>query len=242
MSSLHAFLAVKPIPVGDHVVRGGLNLDTIWTTAIAVAVVLALGFFVRNRVTSGVPGRIQLFWETIIGTVSDQVESTLGPKYRRVVPLAVTIFVVILAANLIEIFPGLYHNTDYLPSPTADTNLCYAMGVLVFILTNAASIRARGFKGYMKFFFRDPWYLFPLNIIEELVKPITLALRLFGNLFAGGIMIALLLAFPIYFFPVSIGFTVVWKLFDMFIGVLQAFIFALLTLLYFQFAIDTEGH
>ena len=65
----------------------------------------------------------------------------------------------------------------------------------------------------------------------------TLALRLFGNLFSGGIMIALLISFPIAFFPASIVFTVVWKLFDMFIGVIQAFIFALLTILYYQFAV-----
>jgi F-type H+-transporting ATPase subunit a len=74
------------------------------------------------------------------------------------------------------------------------------------------------------------------------MKPVTLALRLFGNLFSGGIMIALLLAIPIYFFPASIAFSVVWKLFDMFIGVIQAFIFALLTILYYQFAVAPEGH
>jgi F-type H+-transporting ATPase subunit a len=61
-------------------------------------------------------------------------------------------------------------------------------------------------------------------------------------MFSGGIMIALLLAIPIYFFPVTIAFSVVWKLFDMFIGVIQAFIFALLTILYYQFAVAPEGH
>ena len=83
--------------------------------------------------------------------------------------------------------------------------------------------------------------MFPLHIIEELAKPVTLALRLFGNLFSGGIMIALLISFPIAFFPASIVFTVVWKLFDMFIGVIQAFIFALLTILYYQFAVRGRG-
>jgi F-type H+-transporting ATPase subunit a len=82
--------------------------------------------------------------------------------------------------------------------------------------------------------------MFPLRFIEEIAKPLTLALRLFGNLFAGGIMIALLISLPIFFAPFSIIFTVVWKLFDMFIGVIQAFIFALLTILYYQFAIEEE--
>ena len=112
----------------------------------------------------------------------------------------------------------------------------------MFILTTAAAIRAKGIGGYFKHFFRKPVAMFPLHIIEELAKPLTLALRLFGNLFSGGIMIALLISFPIAFFPASIAFTVVWKLFDMFIGVIQAFIFALLTILYYQFAVEEGGH
>jgi F-type H+-transporting ATPase subunit a len=114
------------------------------------------------------------------------------------------------------------------------------MGIVVFVLTNAASIRARGLKGYFAHFARPPRAMLLLNIIEELVKPFTLALRLFGNLFAGGIMIALLLALPKYLFPFTIAFSLGWKIFDGAIGVIQAFIFALLTLLYYQFAVDTS--
>jgi F-type H+-transporting ATPase subunit a len=121
-------------------------------------------------------------------------------------------------------------------------NLTYAMAVVVFILTNAAGIRSRGLGGYFKNFFRKPVAMFPLHIIEEIAKPLTLALRLFGNLFSGGIMIALLISFIPKFYAFSIIFTPVWKLFDMFIGVIQAFIFALLTILYFQFATEEGGH
>lgn len=234
------------IPVGDHISTkiGGIefNLDTIWTTGIACAVVLGMGFYLRSRAQSGVPGKLQIFWETIVGTVGDQVEESLGPKYRQVVPLGVTIFMLVLFADWVEILPGLFHNTDYLPSPTADVNLTYALGITVFVLTNLASIRARGLGGYFKHYFRKPRVMFPLHVIEELAKPLTLALRLFGNLFSGGIMIALLISFPLTFFPASLILTPVWKLFDMFIGVIQAFIFALLTILYYQFAIEEEGH
>lgn len=234
------------IPVGDHVTTkvGGveINLDTIWTTGIACAVVLGMGFYLRSRASSGVPGKLQIFWESIIGTVGDQVEESLGPKYRQVVPLGVAIFMLVLIADWVEILPGLFHNTDYLPSPTADVNLTYALGLTVFVLTNIASVRARGLGGYVKHFFRKPRVMFPLHVIEELAKPLTLALRLFGNLFSGGIMIALLISFPLTFFPASLILTPVWKLFDMFIGVIQAFIFALLTILYYQFAVEDEGH
>jgi F-type H+-transporting ATPase subunit a len=245
MSSAH-LVAVPPIPVGDHVTTtvGGLtfNLDTIWGTLIASAVILVLGFYTRRKVTSDTPNKVQLLWEVIVGWVSSQVLGGMGPKYRHVVPLAVTIFVVVLFANWVELFPGLFRNTDWLPSPTADVNLCYALGGTVFVVTNAASIRARGWGGYGRAFVAKPRWLAPIRVLEELMKPVTLSLRLFGNLFSGGIMIALLLAIPIYFFPATIAFSLAWKLFDMFIGVIQAFIFALLTILYFQFAVAEEAH
>jgi F-type H+-transporting ATPase subunit a len=245
MLSAVGVLAVN-IPVGAHVTRkiGGLsfNLDTIWTTAVASAIVLGLGFYLRSRATAGVPGKLQLTWELVIQNVSDQVENALGPAYRSVVPLAVTLFMFILIADWLEILPGLFHNTDYSPSPTADVNLTYALAFLVLVLTTRAAFKAKGFRGYVAHLFRKPRVMFPLHIIEEIAKPVTLALRLFGNLFSGGIMIALLISFPIAFFPASIIFTVAWKLFDMFIGVIQAFIFALLTILYYQFAVEDEEH
>ncbi len=245
MLSAH-LLAVPPIPVGDHV-RGKIggftfNLDTIWSSVLASAAVLLLGWLVRRRVTSSVPNKIQLLWEVVVGWVSGQVLSGMGPRYRNVIPLAVSIFFLVLFADWIEILPGLFHNTDWLPSPSADVNLTYALGATVFVVTNVASVRARGFGGYVGAFVAKPRWLAPIRVLEELMKPVTLSLRLFGNIFSGSIMIALLLAIPIYFFPATIIFSVAWKLFDMAIGVIQAFIFALLTILYYQFAVADEGH
>ncbi len=94
-------------------------------------------------------------------------------------------------------------------------------------------IRTKGVKGYFKHFLEPFPVLLPLNVIEELIKPVTLALRLFGNIFAGGIMLALIGLIPIYAFWLP---NLIWKLFDMFIGGIQAFIFALLTVLYFGMA------
>jgi F-type H+-transporting ATPase subunit a len=242
-ASVPSLLAIN-IPVGDHVKAAGLDVDTIWGTLLASLVVIGLGFYVRNRVTSAVPNKVQVFWEVLIGWVADQVEAGMGRRYRHVVPLAVTIFVLVLACNWVEILPGLWHNTDYLPSPSADVNLTYALGVLVFVLTNGASIRRKGLGGYMKGFLARPRWLAPIRVLEELMKPVTLALRLFGNIFSGGIMIALLLALasPLYWAPLSVAFSVAWKVFDMAIGVIQAFIFALLTILYYQFAVSEDGH
>ena len=149
MLNAASVLAVN-IPVGEHVTRkvGGHQLQPRhhldhgrWPSAI----VLGLGFYLRSRATAGVPGKLQLTWELVDRTnVSDQVENSLGPGYRHVVPLAVTLFMFILIADWLEILPGLFHNTDYSPSPTADVNLTYALAVLVFILTTRAAFRAQG--------------------------------------------------------------------------------------------------
>lgn len=242
-----ARLVALNIQPGKHVTGklGGLtfNLDTLWTTGVACAVVIGMAWYLARHASVDNPGRLQLLWETVIDATANQVENTLGPRYRHVVPLGVTIFFLVLVADWLEILPGIFHNTDYSPSPTADVNMTYALGITVFVMFTGASIRARGLGGYIKHFFRPPLVLAPLNIIEEIIKPFTLALRLFGNLFAGGIMIALLIGFPFGLgSPFALILTPVWKVFDMFIGAMQAFIFALLTLLYYQFAVEEGGH
>ena len=94
-------------------------------------------------------------------------------------------------------------------------------------------IRQKGARGYFKHFFEPFPVMLPLNILEELIKPITLALRLFGNIFAGGIMLALIALMPIFIMWAP---NMLWKAFDGVIGLIQAFIFALLTVLYFAMA------
>ncbi len=243
MSALVAPLAGDSgIKIGEHVERtiGGLtfNLDTIWTTLIAGGVVIALGFWAKAKLTKPnadhVPTKIQLLWETIINEVNTQVEANLGRVQPFVAPLAVSLFFFILIANWLELLPTTINpGLHLLPSPTADTNLTYAMALLAVVGSWVYGIREKGLRGYLRHFIEPFPVLLPLNILEELIKPLTLALRLFGNIFAGGIMLALIGLIPLYglWFP-----NLVWKLFDMFIGGIQAFIFALLTVLYFGMA------
>jgi F-type H+-transporting ATPase subunit a len=233
--------AESSIEIGNHVERhiGGwtFNVDTIWSTVFAGAVVIGLGFWARAKLTAKnedhVPTKIQLLWETIVKQVNDQVEDSLGRVNPFVVPLAVALFFFILIANWLELVPSEPNHVHLLPAPTADTNLTYALALLVIVGVWVYGIREKGVKGYFKHFLEPFPILLPLNIIEELIKPVTLALRLFGNIFAGGIMLALIGLIPIYAFWAP---NIVWKLFDMFIGAIQAFIFALLTVLYFGMA------
>jgi F-type H+-transporting ATPase subunit a len=230
------------ITIGEHTTRtlGGLtfNLDTIISTLVAAAVVLLLGFLARRALTKDpddhVPTKLQLLWETIVSQVNTQVEDNLGKVHPFVAPLAVSLFFFILFANWLEILPTeLNHQTHLLPAPTADTNLTYALALVTIVSVWVYGIRQKGVKGYFKHFFEPFPVMFPLNLLEELIKPVTLALRLFGNIFAGGIMLALITLMPAYILWAP---NLLWKGFDAAIGVIQAFIFALLTVLYFAMA------
>ena len=230
------------ITIGHHVTRsfGGLtfNIDTIISTLVAGAVVLLLGFLARRALTKDtedhVPTKLQLIWEAVVNQVNTQVEDNLGKVHPYVAPLAISLFFFILFANWLEILPTeLNHDTHLLPAPTADTNLTYALAAVTIVSVWVYGIRSKGAKGYFKHFFEPFPIMFPLNVLEELIKPITLALRLFGNIFAGGIMLALITLMPVYILWAP---NLAWKAFDMAIGVIQAFIFALLTVLYFAMA------
>jgi F-type H+-transporting ATPase subunit a len=256
---LKAPLLASDITVGEHpqAKLGPLtiNVDIVWATIIAGLVVVALGAYLRSRATSGVPGKFQLVWELAVGAVQRQVNDSIGPRGAKVVPLALTLFVFIFTCNLFEVL-GIGSRYEFLPAPTSDINLPLAMALYVFVLSNVAAIKNRGLGGYVTHYLKQPFSpkLFFVNAfmngIEEIIKPLTLTLRLFGNLFAGGLMLSLLAALVIWKLgPLPIGgllsipFTVVWKLFDMAIGAIQAFIFALLTILYFDSAMaPDEAH
>lgn len=246
---------IKPgVHPEGHLFGLTLNLDTIWVTVVAGAIVIGLGFWAREQLTKDtddhVPTKLQLVWETIVGEVTTQVEANLGKVNPFVVPLATALFFFILIANWLEVIPTeLNKHTHLLPSPTADTNLTYAMAIMVMVGVWTFSIRERGFKGWVKHYFEPVPWMFPLEVLQDLLKPVTLALRLFGNVFAGGIMLALI-AGMVSLAPahiplgsvLTIIFEIVWKLFDtVFLGGLQAFIFALLTVLYFGMAGAHDG-
>jgi F-type H+-transporting ATPase subunit a len=241
------------ITVGEHV-QGKLfgltvNWDTIWATGAAMLVVVALGIALRRQATSGVPGKLQLVFELGVDAVTKQVEGSIGPRGMSVIPLAIALFIFILVCNFFEIF-GLGSRYEVLLTPTADINLPLAMALFVIALVHIASVRVRGIGGYVKHYLTQPFPIFLLpfnlfiNLVEEIAKPITLALRLFGNLFSGALMLSLIAALGVWKLggiPIGDFFTffmsIIWKLFDVFlIGPIQAFIFALLTILYFDTA------
>ncbi len=246
------------ITVGDHVVRKvfglTLDVDTIWATGAALVVVVILVAMLRRQLVRERPGRLQVAFELGIDAVTRQVQGSIGPAGQAVIPLAVALFIFIFVANTFEQL-GLGSHFEWLAAPTGDINLPLAMALFVIVLVHISSIRARGILGYVRHYAMQPFpiFLMPanlfINVVEELAKPITLALRLFGNLLSGTLMLSLIAALGAWKLSgapvgdvVIVIINPVWKLFDLFIGAIQAFIFALLTILYFDTAMSTEAH
>ena len=233
-------LASIDIHPGEHKITWhafGLTFhgDTIIATLIAGAIIVGLGFYMRSRLSVRKPGKVQLFFEVVTDQVEKQVEDSMGIKTAPwVVPLAFSLFLFILIANWLALIP----TKEYVPPPAADPNLTYALALLVIVTMHVAGVRKNGAK-YYAHIFEKPLVLAPLRIIEEIIKPVTLSLRLFGNIFAGTIMLALIAALPSFILWAP---EVLWKLFDAFIGLIQAFIFGLLTVLYLSSIRPHEDH
>jgi F-type H+-transporting ATPase subunit a len=255
-----AFLAEAAIEVGHHETARWfgmtVNVDTVVSSAIAAVIVIGLAFFLRAKVTStGVPGGVQLFFEAITIQMRNQIETAIGLRIAPfVLPLAVTLFVYILISNWLSVLPVQYTRSaggspqELFAPPASDINYVLALALFVFICYHLAGVRRSGPVGYpVKVLKGHVWgnlhpivgvIFTPINVVEELAKPISLSLRLFGNIFAGGILVGLIALFPPYILWAP---NAIWKAFDLFVGAIQAFIFALLTILYFSQAMELEG-
>jgi F-type H+-transporting ATPase subunit a len=229
------------------------NYNSLISSALAVLITIAIAFWIRSQLQSGTPTKVQAIFEWGYDLLRGLVKENVSEDALFILPLAMTLFLFILVANWIEFFPlGFF---PALHAANADWNQTLALGLIVFLIVQWYSVRVQGWYGYLRRFTK-PFELplaarivfIPLNIIEEAVKPITLSLRLFGNIFAGGIMILLIASAgyhldflgPVPHSIISIVLLGVWKAFAViFIGFIQAFIFMLLTVIYF--AMGREG-
>lgn len=240
-----------------------VNLDTVFFSLLLGVVVLSFFFLAARRVTSGVPGRLQNVVETILVFADDQVKDCFHGKSPVIGPLALTIFLWVFFMNFMDILP-----VDILPAiasslgfhhlkavPTTDLNLTFAMSLSVFFLILFYSFKIKGVKGFAKELTLNPFnhvLAIPFNFLLESVtlisRAISLALRLFGNLYAGElifILIALMTlngsmstapvsttSLALTQFVLSLG----WSIFHILVITLQAFIFMVLTIVYLSLA------
>lgn len=239
-----------------------VHIDSV-TVSLALGVLFCLWFWLKARkATAGVPGKGQAFVEIVLEFVDGQVKDVFHGDRRILGPLALTVFVWVFLMNAMDLLP-----VDLLPwitekfgvghfraVPTADINMTFAMSLTVFLLIIFYSFKAKGFSGYMHELFTAPFGKHPLlwipnfllNMVELASKPVSLAMRLFGNMYAGELVFMLiaglfsagagLAGWALYGAGV-IGYTV-WGIFHILIISIQAFIFMVLTIVYISMAHD----
>jgi F-type H+-transporting ATPase subunit a len=245
-----------------------LHLDSVIFNLIIAAVFLALAGVAASRATASVPGKFQAFCEVMLDWVDGMVKDTFHGSSKFIGPLALTIFCVVILDNFMDILP-----VDFLPSAahalgvehlrtvaTADVNTTIGMAIGVFFLIQWVGLKEKGVGLFFKEWFTAPFhahgigaiFLAPINlilrIIEEAVRPLSLSLRLFGNMYAGELIFLLIACFTLgaaldHLSTYVLGFVqifagIVWTGFHYLIIWLQAFIFMVLTIVYVSIAAE----
>ena len=227
---------------------GGYNVTNGLLLTFVVSIILITLSFVISRRVSIIPGKLQAVAEMGVESLLSLMESTLGSveKAKKYFPLVATIFIFILTSNLLGIFPGvgslwMENNGAEVPlfrSPAADLNFTLAFAVISVLMTNIIGMASVGvFKHLGKFFnFSNPinFFIGILELISEIAKIISLTFRLFGNVFAGEVLLTIIFFLAPYFIPLPFMFL------EIFVGMIQAFIFAMITLV--SIALHTTSH
>ena len=250
----HLTLNLQTMKIDPKAGFWAINLDT-----LLVSIILGVGFLwllrrVAKRASSGVPSRMQAAVELLIEFVDAQVREIFHHRNRFIASVALTIFVWVFLMNFMDLLPVdlfplalSYLGVPYLRIvPTADVNMTFGLSIGVFVLMIFYYIVGKGAKGIAKEFTTSPFkvnnlilqvILSPINIalkiIEEFVKPVSLSLRLYGNLYAGELIFILIALLPWWGqFP----FGAAWAIFHILIISIQAFIFMMLTIVYLSMA------
>ncbi len=238
-----------------------INMDTVlWSVVMGVLGSLVM-FLVARKATAGVPGRLQAFVEMVVEMVDDQAKNIVHGNRTFIAPLALTVFVWVFLMNSmdflpVDLFSGIFRLFGMEPHfrivPTADLNGTLGISLGVFALMIFYNVKIKGAGGFIHELFCAPFGSHPalwlanlgLNIIEFVAKTVSLAMRLFGNMYAGELvflLIALLGSTATWWgFGMQVVAGSIWAIFHILIVLLQAFIFMMLTLVYIGQA--HEGH
>lgn len=217
---------------GHHVVQYfgySFNWDTIWTTWLTMAIVILFFWLGTRKLTFFPTSKWQNFLEFITCFLIEQMDSSLGPGGRRVVPVIVTLFVFIMFANWLGLCPAM-------TSPTNDLNCTLALSLTTMLIIHVTGVMVKG-THYIKHFFEPSFPFVIIHLIDETAKPITMAFRLFGNILAGEVLIIILLQLAPVWFPIP---SVIWLAFSIIVGVIQAFIFCMLSICFFSGAVKED--
>lgn len=243
------------------------NVDTIVVSALLAGLIILMALKLRKQLDTGVPGKFQNFVESILDFVSTNVRDAFPGHNPLIAPLALTIFLWVWLMNFMDLIP-----VDLLPYlwqiisgdphahlkvvPTTDLNTTLGLAFTVFALVLYYNIKVKGITGFIKMFLFHPFgkFFVPVNIvmtfIEEIAKPISLALRLFGNMFAGELVFMLIAliggtlavgAAALFWAPLQALLDLGWLIFHLLVITLQAFIFMVLTIVYLGMAHEDDA-
>jgi len=229
-----------------------LHLDTLAVGWVLGALIVLVGWVIGRHLEENEPHGIQNVLEALLEFVDEQVKGIFPATDPLLGPLAFTVFLWVFLMNAMDLLPvdllpmiarafGIRH---FRSTPTADPYTTLALALSVFLLTLYYHIKTKGLWGYFRMFLVHPFgpYLFPVNIlmsvVEEIAKPLSLGLRLFGNMFAGELVFLLIALLPWW---VSWAPGILWSAFHLLVITLQAFIFMILTIMYVAMAAAEEG-
>ena len=236
---------LTPLSVGEGFWT--IHLDTLFFSAVLGGLFVWFFKTAADKATSDVPGMTQNFVEMLVEFVDTQVKDSFHGHSKLIAPLGLTIFCWVFLWNVMDLIPvdllplvGRMMGMEYLRVvPSTDLNATFALSISVFMLIIFYSIKVKGVLGFAKEMTCTPFgpWLMPFNLllklVEELAKPISLGLRLFGNLYAGELIFILIALLPPLLQPV-LSFP--WAIFHILIITLQAFIFMVLTIVYLSLA------
>lgn len=238
--------------IGEHStwvwpIVGTVHADTILTTWLAMAVSLIFLAWVGASYRSPRAGRTQTVFEGVIDYTADTVHGLLGKDGEPFVPFFVALFVYIFTLNQFGILPFKALGLPFGGSPTADVNTTVPYALLIFFMIQFFAIKKNGLRAY-NHLAKPNIFVLPLNVLDELVRPVTLAARLFFNIFAGEllfIIIASIIVAKVSVGPLNLSLAVSVlpfgiQIFNFFVGTVQAFVFALLGIIYLSLALADD--
>lgn len=213
----------------------------ITVTSLIVFILSVLGARKLQMKPTGAQNVMEWILDFVKGIVNDTMNWKTGKLF---LPLALTLFSYILVGNMLGVITnGVYDHNVWWKSPTADPGITLTLAAMVIVLSHFYGIKLRGGKEYVKSYFQPMWPLFPIKIIEEFSNTLTLGLRLFGNLYAGEVLLALLVGLVSSGFLGFVGGAIpflAWQGFSIFIGGIQAFIFTMLAMVYISHKVSEE--
>jgi F-type H+-transporting ATPase subunit a len=206
----------------------GLPVTSTVVTTWGMLVVLCAAAVLAGRRLRAKPLRWQAAVEWGVSLVQKMLEEVTGGHGEKYLPLVLTIAIFVLVANLMSVIP-------FVEAPTADINTPVALAVIVFCSVHYFGVREMGLWGYLRKFAQPAFILLPINILEHFTRTLSLAVRLFGNMLSHQIIVAILLLILPLVVPAIL------EILGLFIGILQAYIFTVLTIVYIGGAVRAEG-